>query len=150
MTRREFWERLSETGWNNMAKDWLSAIKNEPIDTNEEREFSKVEMVITQMRFEAPFDKLWKFILLTLSLAETKWQVEQIGAEEVEHILGWQKKWEGADYINLVEQEAKVNGKLNLALLIVQKYMMTDEVWARVQNLKEKIKSGQLPLHEMK
>src|SRR5215203_1964362 len=140
MTRREFWEQLSENGWNGMTKDWLSAIKNEPSDTNEEQEFSKVEMIVTEMRFEAAFDKLWKFILLTLSLAENQWQIEQIGAGEIEHLLGWQKKWEGADYINLVEQEAKVNGKLNRALLTVQKYMMPDEVWTRVQNLKVQIK----------
>lgn len=133
-----------------MAKDWLVAIKNEPPDTNEEQVFSKVEMIVTEMRFEAPFDKLWKFIILTLSLAETDWQLEQIGAGEIEHILGWQKKWDGADYIKLAEQEAEVNSKFNRALLTVQKYMMTDEVWARVQTLKKLIESGQLPLYEMK
>ena len=132
-----------------MAKDWLSAIKNEPPDSDQEREFSKVEMIVTEMRFEAPPDKLWTFILLTLSLAENDWQLQQIGAGEIEHLLGWQQKWEGVDYIALVEQEAKVNGKLNRALLIVQRYMMSAEVWNRVRALQERIKSGQLPLFEI-
>jgi hypothetical protein len=144
MTRREFWEQLSETGWNAMAKDYLSAIENETPAT------TKVELIATEMRFEAPFDKLWKFILLSLSMAETDRQFGQMGAGEIEHLLGWQEKWDGADYIALVEKESKTNGRLNRALLDVLKYAMTDDVWVRVQHLQEQIKSEQLPLYGIK
>jgi hypothetical protein len=133
-----------------MAKDYLSAIKNETPDTNEKRESPRVVFIATEMRFEAPFDKLWKFILIMLSLAETDSQFGQIGAGEIEHLLGWQEKWDGADYIALVEKESKTNGRLNRALLIVLKYAMTDDVWARVQHLQEQIKLEQLPLYEIK
>ncbi|HEX8250878.1 MAG TPA: hypothetical protein VF599_22075 [Pyrinomonadaceae bacterium] len=133
-----------------MAEDWLSANKLEPPDDDERQEISEVNLVVTEMRFDASFRKLWSFILLTLSLAETEWQFGQIGAGPLEHILGWQQKWDEANYIQLIEQEAKTNGRLNRALLIVQKYMMSDQVWMRVQSLQEQIKSGQLPLHEIR
>jgi hypothetical protein len=151
MTRKEHWEKLSDANWNRMAEDWLTDNIQKPIDLlNDDYQSSKISLIVSEMTFDASAEKQWHFILLTTAMAETDWQLGQIGAGLLEHILGWQKKWDGKDYIELIEQEAKTNGKLNRALLTVYKYMMTDEVWARVLNLKEQIKSGHLPLYEVK
>ncbi|HEX9960409.1 MAG TPA: hypothetical protein VGB00_05725, partial [Pyrinomonadaceae bacterium] len=47
----------------------------------------------------------------------------------IEYLLGRA----GEEYIDSVEREAEVNPKFAKALTGVLQYMMTDEIWARVQ-----------------
>ena len=89
------------------------------------------------MRFDAPPEKLWDFILLTSSLAETDWQFGQIGAGMVEHLLGWH----GENYIALVEKQVSVDASFARTLLGLNQYKITDEVWARVQKLERQIRN---------
>ncbi len=118
-----------------MAEDWLAVNREKPETLlDDDYEPSKVDLIVTEMRFDAPPEKLWDFILLTASLAETDWQFRQIGAGMIEHLLGWN----GEIYIALVEKQASVDAKFGRALLGLNQYMMTDEVWARVQTLEEK------------
>jgi hypothetical protein len=79
---------------------------------------------------------LWKFILLATSLAETDEELGDIAAGSIEYLLGRA----GKEFIDLVEQETKINPKFARTLTGVWKYMMTDEVWARVQALQAKVK----------
>lgn len=137
MKRGEHWKHLSQAGWLRMAEDWLADNREMP-DTllDDDYESSKVSLIVTEMRFDAPPEKLWDFILLTSSLAETDWQFGQIGAGMVEHLLGWN----GESYIDLVERQASIDANFARTLLGLNKYMMTDEVWARVQTLERQIR----------
>ena len=142
MERGEHWERLSSTGWRRMAEDWLADNREKPETLlDDDYQPSEVNLIVAEMRFDAPPEKLWDFILLTTSLAETDWQFGQIGAGMVEHLLGWN----GENYIDLVEKQASVDAKFGRTLLGLNKYMMTDEVWARVQALEKNIRAGKLP-----
>lgn len=142
MARGEHWERLSPTGWRRMAEDWLAENREMPEKLlDDDCESSKVDLIVTEMRFDAPPEKLWDFILLTISLAETDWQFGQIGAGMIEHLLGWN----GENYIAFVEKQASIDAKFTRALLGLNQYKMTDEVWARVQSLEERIRAGKLP-----
>jgi len=68
---------------------------------------------------------------LAISLATTDRQLGDIAAGQIEHLLGWH----GEKYIDIIEQEAEANPKIAKALTGVLKYMMSDQVWARVQKL---------------
>ncbi len=50
----------------------------------------------------------------------------------MEHLLGWH----GADYIAAVEGQAASDPKFARMLTTVQRYLMNDEVWARLEALK--------------
>ena len=125
-----------------MAEDWLADNREESEGLlGDDYESSKISLIVTEMRFDAPPEKLWNFILLTSSLAETDWQFGQIGAGMVEHLLGWN----GENYIALVEKQAAIDGNFARTLLGLNQYKMTDEVWTRVQALEEKVRAGKLP-----
>ena len=125
-----------------MAEDWLDDNREMPEALlYEDYEPSEVSLIVTEVRFDAPPEKLWEFILLTASLAETDWQLCQIGAGMVEHLLGWN----GEDYIHFIEKRALIDAKFTRTLTGLNKYKMTDEVWKRVQILKEKIVAGEVP-----
>ena len=138
MTSKEHWERLSEAGWRKMAEDWLAGNREKPADLmSDDYQPSEVDLIVTGMKFDASAEKQWQFILLTTSLAETDWQLGQIGAELIEHLLGWPNKWNGKDYVSLVEEEAKTNKNLARSILSVNQYLITDEIWMRVHALQQ-------------
>ena len=143
MTRKEHWDRLGEASWQRMAEDWLADNYQKPAELlSDDYQPSRVDLIVTEMLFDASAEKQWQFILLTASLAETDWQLGQIGAGLIEHLLGWHKKWDDKDYISLLEEQVKTNKNLAHSLLSVNQYMMTDEIWMRVQSLQQQIRKA--------
>jgi hypothetical protein len=60
---------------------------------------------------------------------------------KVEQLLGWN----GDNYIQKVEQQAKINENFGHALLSVVKYKMTDGIWQKVQILQHQYSLRTLP-----
>lgn len=129
----QHWEKLTDERWQNLAEKYLFEIReNEGKEHKEEND--RYGLIITEFRFTSSPELQWKFILLTVSLAETDAELADIAAGQIEHLLGWH----GEKYIDLVEQEAENSPKFARTLTGVWKYMMTGEVWARVQKLQAK------------
>ena len=126
----EHWDKLTEEKWQNLAEKYLLEI-SETSGKEYEEGNNKWGIIVTEFQFTSSSELQWKFILLTVSLAETDEQFGDIAAGGIEHLLGWH----GEKYIEIVEQEVQQNPKFARALTGVWKYMMTDEVWARIQKL---------------
>ena len=76
---------------------------------------------------------MMSFILAAIAHA-TDDELDHIAAGPIEHLLGKH----GVKYIEKVEKRAEADPKFARMLAGVWKYMMTDEVWARVEVLKAK------------
>ena len=83
------------------------------------------------MNFTARPEHQWQFILAAVAHASDD-ELGHIAAGPVEHLLG---KY-GERHIENVEQRAEADPKFARMLAGVWKYMMTDQVWARVEALK--------------
>ncbi len=99
-------------------------------------ENNKWGQIVTRLGFWSPPELLWKFIILSVSLAETDHELGVIAAGEIEYLLGRA----GEEFIDLVEAEAKINRKFAKALTDCYQYQMTYEVWVRVQKLQSNVK----------
>ena len=83
------------------------------------------------MNFTATPDQQWRFILAAIAHASDE-ELGHIAAGPVEHLLGKH----GDRYIGEIERRAESDPKFARMLSGVWKYMMSDEVWARVEALK--------------
>lgn len=110
-----------------LASRWLSDIRSEA-------EESDAGMSVVSMNFAAPPEVQWRFIVIAVSLFESDDELSYIAAGPIEHLLGWH----GESFIEIVENEAASNPKFARALKGVLQYMMSDEVWSRVQQLKKR------------
>ena len=129
------WEKLTEERWRHLAEQYLLEIReNKGKDYKEEN--YKWSQITLNLDFWSPPELLWKFILLAVLLAKTDYELAVIAAGEIEHLLGRA----GEEFIDLVEQEAKSNPKFARTLTGCNQYQMTDEVWARVENLQSEVK----------
>ncbi|MBA3602019.1 MAG: hypothetical protein H0W45_12470 [Acidobacteria bacterium] len=131
----EHWDKLTEEKWQNLAEKYLLEI-SENSGKKYEEENNKWGIIVTEFQFTSSPELQWKFILLTVSLAETDEQLGDIAAGGIEHLLGWH----GEKYIEIFEQEVQQNPKFARALTGVWKYMMSDEVWTRIQKLQAQVK----------
>ena len=109
-----------------LACRWLSGVRSGD-------EESDAGMSVVSMNFSAPPEVQWRFILIAVSLSESDDELGHIAAGPIEHLLGWH----GESFIDVVEDEVTSNPKFARALTGVWQYMMSDEVWSRVQQLKE-------------
>lgn len=122
-------EKFEEVDLEQLARRWLSDIRqnlDSPSDSSD---------AVVSMNFSASPEIQWRFILIAMALADTDLQLGHIAAGPIEHLLGWH----GESYIGVVENEAQSNPKFARALTGVWQYMMTEEVWARVQRLQENV-----------
>lgn len=131
----EHWDKLTEEKWQNLAEKYLLEISENSGKKYEEGN-NKWGIIVTEFQFTSSPELQWKFILLTVSLAETDEQLGDIAAGGIEHLLGWH----GEKYIEIFEQEVQQNPKFARALTGVWKYMMSDEVWTRIQKLQAPVK----------
>ena len=117
-----------------MAEQYVLEIRE-----NEGKEYEegnhKWSQITVNLDFWSPPELLWKFILLAVSFAESDHELGIIAAGEIEHLLGRV----GKEFIDLVEKEAKINPKFFRALILCNKFQMTDDVWSRVQKLRARI-----------
>lgn len=98
----------------------------------------KVDDAVVLMNFTKPAETQWAFILSAIQHAQTNDAFAALAAGPVEHLLGWH----GDDYIDRVEAEAARSQKFAHMLTFAWRYMMNDEVWARVQALQADAQSA--------
>ena len=124
----ERWDKLNASDWDAFAQSWIAELRGTPSDSEDD-----VGQSVVMMNFTARPDHQWQFILAAITHA---WDDElgHIAAGPIEHLLGKH----GEKYIEKVEQRAEADPKFARMLAGVWKYMMTDEVWARVEALKTK------------
>jgi len=124
----ERWDRLTPAAWDAFAQSWIAELRGAPSDAKND-----VSLSVTMMGFTARPEQQWRFILAAVAHASED-EFGDIGAGPVEHLLGWH----GEEYIGPVERQAESDPKFARMLAGVWKYMMSDEVWARVEALKER------------
>ncbi|MDQ4122757.1 MAG: hypothetical protein M3209_15070 [Acidobacteriota bacterium] len=146
----EKWNQLTDDDWREFAQGWLAELREEDDsqeDSNEDfndddfdDDDSSFGQAVVSMNFTAHPEKQWQFILVAVSLAESDDDLGHIAAGPIEHLLGWH----GDKYISRVEEQAASDAKFARAMLGVWKYMMNEEVWARVQAIQKRVENQQL------
>jgi hypothetical protein len=126
MQKDEEHNDFSNDDLEQLACRWLS-------DVRRGDEESDAGVSVISMNFSAPPEVQWRFILIAVSLAESDDELRHIAAGPIEHLLGWH----GESFIDVVENEVTSNPKFARALTGVWQYVMSDEVWSRVQQLNE-------------
>lgn len=128
----ERWEQLGPSDWEAFARAWVAELRGESADLQ-----SDVSQSVVMMSFTAKPEHQWQFILAAVAQASDE-ELGHVAAGPVEHLLGKH----GAKYIDQVERHAEANPKFARMLSGVWKYMMTDDVWARVESLKARYGSS--------
>jgi hypothetical protein len=128
------WDHLTSSDWDAFVKAWLAELRMdppppEPDDESDEDDEQDLSQSVVLMSFTARPDQQWQFICSAVAQADSDGELGQIAAGPMEHLLGWH----GKDFIARVETRAAADEKFARMLTGVWKYMMTDEVWARVQ-----------------
>lgn len=122
----ERWDQLSAADWDAFARSWIAELRG----VGSESQPGAGQSVV-MMNFTARPERQWQFILAAVAHASGD-ELGHIAAGPIEHLLGKH----GEQYIEKVEQHAEADPKFARMLTDVWKYMMTDEVWARVEALK--------------
>lgn len=128
----ERWEKLGPSDWEALARAWVAELRGESADLQ-----SDLAQSVVMMSFTAKPEHQWQFILAAVAQASDE-ELGHVAAGPVEHLLGKH----GAQYIDQVERHAEANPKFARMLSGVWKYMMTDDVWARVESLKARYGSS--------
>lgn len=122
----ERWDQLSASDWDAFARSWIAELSG--VRSESQR---NVGRSVVMMNFTARPEHQWQFILAAVAHASDD-ELGHIAAGPIEHLLGKH----GERYIENVEQRAEADPKFARMLAGVWKYMMTDQVWARVEALK--------------
>jgi hypothetical protein len=122
----ERWARLGPADWDAFAQSWIDELRGHAADSE-----GGAGQSVTMMTFTATPHQQWQFILAAIAHASDE-ELCHIAAGPVEHLLGKH----GDTYIDEVERRAESDPKFARMLSGVWKYMMSDEVWARVEALK--------------
>ena len=107
-----------------LASDWMASLRAQlPADEDE------VGSAVTLMNFTATHDVQWAFLEAAVAAAESEDEICAIAAGPFEHLLGHH----GDAYIDEVERRCLEQPKWQRVAESSWRYMMSDEVWARVQ-----------------
>lgn len=88
-----------------------------------------VSGAVVLMNFTHPPEDQWAFIKAAVDAARSEDELGHIAAGPLEHLLGHH----GSSYIDAIEDLARHNAKFARTTTGVWRYMMTDDIWARVQ-----------------
>lgn len=121
----ERWDQLSASDWDAFAQSWIDELRS-PSDSED-----PVGQSVVMMNFTARPEHQWRFILAAIEHASDD-ELGHIAAGPVEHLLGNY----GDAFIVEFERRAEMDAKFARMLSGVWRYMMSDEVWARVEALK--------------
>jgi hypothetical protein len=124
----ERWDKLTPEDWDAFAQCWAEELRGASSDSAED-----VGQSVVMMNFTARPEHQWQFILAAIAHAYEE-ELRHIAAGPVEHLLGKH----GDRYIGEIERQADTDPKFARMLSSVWKYMMSDEVWARVEALKSR------------
>ena len=127
------WDKLNDAEWASFADAWLAELRGESDSKDDNGGMS-----VTWMGFTARPERQWKFICLAASRASTDDELAHIAAGPVECLLGHH----GAEFIDEVEREAARSPQFARMLTGVWKYMMPDDVWARIQALQAQVSNA--------
>lgn len=125
------WEQLTPSDWDAFAQSWVAELRGSPTDSDDD-----VGQSVVMMNFTARPEHQWQFILAAIAHASDE-ELGHIAAGPVEHLLGKH----GDKYIDEVARRAESDPKFARMLSGVWKYMLSDEVWARVEALKARFPS---------
>lgn len=129
MPLSDLWRPRDAREMADFARAWLAELRGE-LPSEE----VNVGQSVVMMNFIAPADQQWEFILAAVAHADSDEELGHIAAGPIEHLLGTH----GDEYISFVEREAATDGKFARAMSGVWRHMMDDEVWARVQAIKDR------------
>jgi hypothetical protein len=129
------WDKLNDAEWAAFADAWLAELRGEDDSKDDNRDMS-----VTWMGFTARPEQQWKFIRLATNRAVTDDELGSIAAGPVECLLGHH----GPEFIDEVEKVAAQSPQFARMLTGVWKYMMPDDVWARLQAVQAQV-SNPLP-----
>ena len=132
MLRDERWDRLEPADWDAFAQAWISKLRGSSDDSH-----ADIGQSVVMMNFTAKPEHQWQFILAAMAHAGDN-ELGHIAAGPIEHLLGNY----GDKYIENIEQQAATDPKFARMLLDVWKYMMSDDVWARVEAIKAKFQTS--------
>lgn len=136
MKENEHCDEFGPAELEHLAQRWLADMRR-----NLSGGESDSGQSVISMNFSAAPEIQWRFILIAVSLSESDDELSQVAAGPIEHLLGLH----GEAYISLVENEVATNPKFARALTGVWQYMMSAEVWSRVQSLQAGVSD---PLHQ--
>lgn len=122
------WDQLNVSDWDSFAQSWIGSLRGAPTDSA-----TDVELSVVMMNFTASPEHQWQFILAAIVYASDE-ELDHIAAGPVEHLLGKH----GQKYIEKFEQRAEVDPKFARMLTGICRYVMSDDVWSRVEALKAK------------
>jgi hypothetical protein len=112
-----------------LAARWIDEMRS-PAPPDE----TSVGDEVVLMNFTAPAPRQWEFIEAAVALANDD-ELGAIAAGPFEHLLGTH----GADYIDLVEERCAADEKFARMTTGAWQYLMSDEVWSRVQAIQAKV-----------
>ena len=122
---KKWWIDIEQAELDIFIKYWFAEI-----DKDEEGE-SPYSQDVVLMNFLADDDFQWKFIKRSFELAYDAEHLTTLAAGPVEHLLGFH----GEKWIETIERESKLNDNFAWMMTGVWQHKMSDDVWARVQNI---------------
>lgn len=125
----ERWDDLSDEDWTGFAHAWVEQLRFGVREGQDDYGQS-----VVMMNFTARPEQQWQFILAAVEHAETDDELGHIAAGPIEHLLGSH----GEKFIADVESLAQADEKFARALTGVWNYKMSDDVWARVQQIQSR------------
>lgn len=149
------WESFEPEDWAAFARSWLSSMRGErpPADAAVGRveAFARrlqekvlgpakapdadAQDLVVLMNFTAGPEPQWQFVLAAVAFARSDDELGHLAAGPLEHLLGWH----GEAFIERVEDEAADDPRFARTLSGVLRYLMTPEVWSRVQALQARV-----------
>jgi hypothetical protein len=124
------WEKLNDHQWSSFADAWLAELRR-----GDPQKDDNIGLSVVLMGFTARPEQQWKFIRLVADRANSDDDLGHIAAGPLECLLGRH----GEQVISDIESMANQDQKFARLLTGVYQYMMTDEIWARVQLLQSRV-----------
>lgn len=124
------WDKLKPEDWEIFAANWLQELR--AAEPNAE---ANLNQTVVLMNFTASAEAQWQFTLAAIGQAQSDDDLGHVAAGPLEHLLGRH----GSEFIGRIEQQALQDLKFARAMTGVWKYMMADEVWSRVEAVKNSV-----------
>jgi len=128
-SKPESWREQELDEWTAFAEAWLAELRGTSTD-----EYLDMSGQVVFMNFTAAPEQQWKFILITVPLAQTNKEFAAIAAGPMEHLL----VRHGENYIELFEEQAAIDSKFARVLTGVWgDRRMGEEIRSRLKELNE-------------
>jgi hypothetical protein len=131
MRTSEKWDQMTDADWTSFAASWLEELHS-PIEPTD----SDIGQSVVFMNFTATPAQQWKFIVAAVACAKSDEELGHLATGPMEHLLGHY----GENIIAQVEDRSKSDSAFARMLTGVWKYMISDEVWKRIQAIQAGVK----------